>query len=132
MKKNMYFASIVIFVSVPLLIIYELSFVSYGIDCIMTFIYYPALLILFDSPALRRLFHFKWIGVLSKISFDVFIWHNCCLHLLDILRIRGVITINHQTPFAMILFTMIMFIIGTASYFCIEKPIDKRISRTLF
>lgn len=61
---------------ITLLIIFQYDFMASGINYIMTFMYYPALIILCKSKIVSRVLNRKIIGKLGQISFDVFIWHN--------------------------------------------------------
>ena len=130
-SKTLYLFCIFITISIPLLIVFAPNFISYGLDCTLTFLFYPALIILFSSPVFGKMFSFQWIGTLSRISFNVFIWHICGLCILDILRVQNIINGQLTSPLAMIIFTACMFIVGTASHYLIEKPIDKMVQSRL-
>lgn len=67
---------ILILLSIMYLIVFHIDFMENGINYIMTFIFYPALIILCKSKVIGKIFNRKIIGKIGKISFDVYIWHN--------------------------------------------------------
>ena len=43
---------------------------------LLTFLFYPALIILFETDAVKYIFRHKIWQIISQISFDVYIWHT--------------------------------------------------------
>ena len=117
-----------IIIGIPLLSHYENILVEESINYILTFIYYTTLIVLVEMPMLKRLFDHKFIGTLSKISFDVYIWHNPLFLVLYIIIAYN----NWSTSFlfsykSMFIYTIVAFGIGVLSYYMIEMPIRKKI-----
>lgn len=107
------------------LIVLKPNFMSTGINYIMTYIYYPALIILCKSAAVGKVLNRKFIGKLGQISFDVYIWHNPFYLLLYILIKLFNCNINLNSYATMIGYTVVCYLFGAFSYYCIERPISK-------
>lgn len=108
-----------------LLIVGNYSIMSTGINYILTFIFYPALIIVFLSKPIRTIFKSSKIGTLGKISFDTYIWHNALFILMYICIALFDWTIDLNRMTSMGIFTLITFAVGASSYFLIEVPINK-------
>lgn len=115
--------SILIVLGIPLLIIYHNDFMSAGINYTMTFIYYPALIVVFKSRILSVLCNWRIIGVLGKISFDVYVWHNPFYILLYIVIKVFHWNLDLLSVKTMVCYAIFCFLFGTFSHFCIEKPL---------
>ena len=110
------------------MIVVVTAWVEEGTAYIMTFIYFPAVIVLFSSERIQKILHKKWIGTLSEISFDVYIWHSVFLVVMHIVMIKFNLSINHSY-LTMTMFAVLMYIVGTISYYCIEKPINKALKK---
>lgn len=96
---------------------------------ILTVVYYPALIVFFEYPPVAKLFRHEWISTVGKISYDVYIWH-CPLFIVVYLFIGTFHwDINLDSVVSMIIFTVITFLVGTFSYFVIERHLDKVVDR---
>ena len=94
---------------------------------LLIFIFYPSLIIIARTPHVNRLFRFSWIETLSKISFDVYIWHMVCLQaFLYVTRLFD-IKPHFGSHLTMLLFAIFAFVVGTASFYFIERPIAEAI-----
>lgn len=94
---------------------------------LLVFTFYPALIIIARIPKVNRLFERKWIETLSKISFDVYIWHMVCLQaFLYIIRLLS-INPHYGSHLTMLFFAALAFLVGTVSFYGIEQPIMKAI-----
>ena len=58
------------------MMVYKWEWVASSINYLMTFWFYPALIIIFSSGPVAKLFNHKFIGILGKITYDTYIWHN--------------------------------------------------------
>lgn len=117
-----YIFSILIVVSVPILLYkYKETYMSVGFNYILTYLFYPALIVLFTSNV-KKLFRFKFIGTVGKISMDAFLWHFPV--------ILGFINFNkyfemgldYENRWYMIIILIVSYILGTFTYYFIEKP----------
>lgn len=121
--------SFLIIITVPILLKYAYEFTSYGLQYILTFIYYPALIILFLSKPVSDLFNKKIIGVLAGISFNVYMLHASVIIMFFLVQklstgfLEGGIDL-HRLRY-MYLYIFCCFVIGTISHFFIEKPLIK-------
>ena len=110
------------------LMILKPGFVNEGQGYILTFIVYPAVLIIvrwgLPDPVVNR----KVWGTLGCISFDVFMWHVNILIVFSIIEYLSGHSISYGDPAVMLLFVLICFAVGTASYYLIEKPAGKKLA----
>lgn len=114
-----------------LIAFYSTTFMYEGIGYIMTFIYYPALIVFFKSDVVSKIISGKIIGRIGQISFDVFVWHIPLFLLMFILiRVMG-LDLNLHTCKAMLCFTIICYVVGTISFYCYEQPVARCIDRNL-
>lgn len=117
----------VVAVLIPILIYGWNDLMADGMNYIMTFIYYPAVIILFRSRAFSFIFNRKWVGAVGKITFDVFIWHNPLFILMYILIKAFGWNVNLGTYQAMAIYAVVCFGVGAVSYFAIERPVARKI-----
>lgn len=96
---------------------------------ILTYIYFPALIILFKSKLFTKVFNREFIGKLGQISFDVYLWHVPLLMLMFIVIKIFNLNINLSSYFSMACFVIICFIFGALSHFFIELPCNKIIKK---
>lgn len=111
------------------LMVYKWAWVASGINFLMTFCFYPALIIIFSSKPLVRLFDHKFIGILGKITYDTYIWH--CPNFLLLYIIPAITGRNWDllTAKAMLVFTMVSFAVGAVSYYALERPISGKLRK---
>lgn len=128
-RKALEIGSLLIVVGIPILIWKQNYIVSDSPNYIMTFIYYPALIILFLSKPLAMIFRQKWLGVLGKITFDVYIWHSPLFTVLFILIKLFDWNLDLNQVSTMLAFAGVCFLVGTMSYYLIERPLGTIVKR---
>ena len=111
------------------MMIYRWEWVAGGINYLMTFWFYPALIIIFSSGPLTRLFDHRSIGTLGKITYDAYIWHCPNFLLLYIIPTITGKSWDLLTAKAMLIYTAVSFAVGAASYYALERPISSRVRR---
>lgn len=90
----------------------------------MTFFVYPALIILFETKPIQKIFCHKVWGTISAISFEVYLWHLPCMLLMYF--IMGLLSWKPEFSLIfMFVFTLIMWAIATLMYFLLERPLTK-------
>lgn len=97
----------------------------------MVLLYFPALILLLLYSPLKKLFDHSVFGTLGAISFDVYVWHFCAIRALVMLAAHTGIDLTSRPLRVMLLFTLCVWLFGAFSYYCIEKPIDRRIQAAL-
>lgn len=112
---------------VVLNIIYNYEFISYGIVWIVTGILYPAIIVIFSEKRVKKLFKHSIWKTLGEISFNMYIWHICVFLMLFVLDKNFALGINYDSIRTMLIATIAATIAGVISYYCIEKPIQKRL-----
>lgn len=118
---------IVVIIVFMVLVNYRYGWVADGFNYLMTFVFYPAIIVLCHSNFCKKVFRAKIWGVIGNISYDVYIWHTVLFILMYVvIKVLG-INVNLFQVSAMICFTAITFVVGTVSHFAIEKPIQKKL-----
>ena len=124
-----------IIVSFATLAFFTLLFVflpQYGNDhtnYMMTFFVYPALIILFETKPVRKVFCHKIWGTVSAISFEVYLWHLPLMLLMYFMM--GLFSWNpdFSNLAFMLIFTLISWIWATLMYFFVERPITNLLTK---
>ncbi len=118
--------SFIIVFTIPFIIHFGKSSLLVNVNYLMTFIYYPALIILFKYSFISNVFKHRIIGVISNITFDVYLWHNVLILMIYLIINAFNLNVNMNSGIAMLCYTAISFLIGGASYFLIDKPLQNR------
>jgi len=113
------------------LILKHYSIIEKNMNYTLTFIYYPALIIILNFDIMKKIFFSKIIGKITEISFDVYVWHVGAILAFIIVNKKYNLNINLNSYKVMIIFTILLYIFGTISYYLIEKPLGKLISKKL-
>ena len=113
------------------MMVYKWEWVASSINYLMTFWFYPALIIIFSSGPVAKLFNHKFIGILGKITYDTYIWHNPNFLLLYIIPAITGRSWNLLTAKAMLIYTAVSFAVGAISYYALERPISSRVGRLM-
>lgn len=114
------------------LFIQKSEMVAQSMRYLLSFVFFPGLVLLTETNLAKRIFQHKFWGVWGQISFNAFIWHSpmframfSAMHILDI-------TPNYAQRKWMYLFCLLTMVVGTISFFCIEKPLNRFIQGKLF
>ncbi|MBE6534389.1 MAG: acyltransferase [Ruminococcaceae bacterium] len=118
--------SAVIFV---LLFIFAPKYISEDIKYIITFLFYPALIILCETNFMRKIFCHKIWGTLSGISFEVYLWHIPMILVLCFFVNKFSWNIDFNNVAIMFIFLGAMWIWGAVMHFFVERPITKLLTR---
>ena len=129
LKKCDVVASVVSLVFLTGVMLVKFEWVAGGINYIMTFWFYPALIVLFSSKLFTKIFHFRFIGTLGKITYDVYIWHNVNFVLMFTLIGTLHLNVYLKGRKSMLVYTAINFAVGAISYYVLERPINKFITK---
>lgn len=113
------------------MMVYKWEWVAGGINYLMTFWFYPALIIIFSSRPVAKLFDHKFIGTLGKITYDTYIWHNPNFLLLYIIPAITGRSWNLLTARAMLIYTAVAFVMGAVSYYALERPINHGVKKLI-
>lgn len=116
--------SLIILIVTILLMIFRPEYMEDNIDYILTFIFFPTLIIFFKTPLFNYLFKFKIWRFLGRVSYNVYIWHIPLLMLMYILIGIFSLNVDFKLPITMITFTLITWLFGILSYYFIEEPIE--------
>ena len=103
--------------------------VANDIKYLMTFLYYPALIVLFESAPAGVLFAPGIWESLGKSSFNAFIWHvPGFIFVRILLECLGLPLDLMYSRKAMLLYAVIIFIVGALSHRFLEQPVADRLS----
>lgn len=127
--KQTLYSSMAIIVGLTFLIVVKNDYISKGIVFVMTFVYYPALVVVFESTLLKRFFRLKLWGELSKISFGVYIWHNPMFLLMYIICDVFGWNVDFGCVRNMLFFAFFSEALGIISYYFLEKKIAEKIKK---
>lgn len=129
--KKTVLASTIVLVASIVLFLFPQQATKEPLAYILTFVTFPAIILLFSTAFAGKIFRHKFWGTIGNITFNVYLWHSPLfplmygtLHLLNI-------TPDFSGLWTMFLFTAVSFLVGTLSYFFIEKPVGSWINKIL-
>lgn len=96
-----------------------------GMPYILTFCYYPALIVLLETNAAHWLIHGKFWNTAGAISFDVYIWHVPVYLLWRCVEKLTGLPADFTRIGWMFAFALVCAAAGTLSHFLLEKPLDR-------
>lgn len=111
------------------LIAFHYGFVEMGLSYISTFLLFPALLFLFKSNVVSRIFSSKIWGEIAAIAFNVFLWHMPMLVAWMLIFRTTQINYPLLTRRGMWGFVIFMLLVGSVSHLCIETPLKKLLEK---
>ncbi len=130
-SRGLILASIAALTGFVLALIFDRTVLEYYIQYNLTFLVFPALIVLLETPVARKLFSWKLWGEFGKVSFGVYIWHSITLLQMNTLLYAMGWTIDYSRPEYMLIFTAVTEGVGVFSYYCMEKPIARRVNRKI-
>ncbi len=130
--KRMITASLAIVIGMAFFVLFKPTYVIDGIYYLMTFFVYPAIIILMNTDIAKNIFKWKFIGTLSAISYNVYVWHLTLIIILLAVDRLWSLNINYGNVFIMIACLVVSFIVGALSHYFIEIPFGHYIEKKLF
>lgn len=130
-NKYIKILSVFLVVFITYSILKHYSIVEKNINYTLTFIYYPALIIIFNTNIIKKIYSNKLITKIAEISFNVYVWHVEAILIFIIIKKVSNLNINFVSYKTMLIFTIILYIFGTISHYLIEKPLEKLIFKKL-
>lgn len=127
-SRVMVLSSVSVLAGFALALIFDRTLLEDYLQYTMTFLVFPAILVLFETLAIRMLFAWKIWGAFGRISFDVYIWHSAMLVQMNLLCFLAGKTLDYSNLKYMFLFTLATELVGIISHYCIEKPIARRVN----
>ena len=111
------------------LIVLDYDIMDYGLNYMMTFIYYPAVIILAETGPVQRILDRKLFGILGQIAFGIYVWHFEFNVLMDIANSLLHLNINFNSRLTELIVVVLNKMIGFASFYILEKPINRAIKK---
>ncbi len=113
--------SIFLLIFITYLILKHYYIIEKNINYTLTFVYYPILIITFNSDIVKRILSSKITGKIGEISFNVYVWHGGFILLLSIINKCYSFDINFASYKTLVISTIILYVFGAISYYFIEK-----------
>ncbi len=110
---------------------YQYNIFEEGSVYIMTFILYPAIIILFLSEPVRKVLNFRFVGVLGQITYDMYLWHVPMMLAMYVVFKLFSINLNLDYLRCLVAFTIGTFIVGAISHFVIDRPVQKWLKKMM-
>ena len=114
-----------------LLMVFRYEIMEYGVLYMLIFIYYPAIVVLFESGPVQKLLDRRLFGFLGQISFGIYIWHMEFNVLLSAMNDVLHLGINFASRLTELVVVLINIAIGVASFYLLEKPITGALKKRL-
>lgn len=112
-----------------LIIVFRYEIFDYGKNLIMTFIYYPAVIVLAETHFVQKLLNRKCFRILGEIAFGIYVWHFGLDTLVDIANSLLHLGINFDSRIAELIMIPVNVAVGFASYYLLERPINRYIKK---
>lgn len=132
MKEIRNVLGVTMFFIMTILMIFQWDIVDEDINYLLTFVYYPSVLIILKSRYIKKVFKERFWSKLAEISFHVYVWHAVLLF--GVLSIRDILGIKFHVKgsILMLIFTLFCFLWGTISCLIYENSIKNKIERLLY
>lgn len=111
------------------LIVFHNGLIANGIQYVSTFVLFPAIIMLFKSSVVSKLFASKIYQTAASIAFNSFIWHMPLLIALLVFANKVQIGINFISRGCMWGFLGVGILVGVLSHLLIEKKLNKFIGK---
>ncbi len=127
----MFFGSLLVAIITVLLIIFRFDIMEYGLNYILIFVLFPAIIILFESPPLQKMLDCRILGTMAQIAFNVYIWHFDFNTFCAVVNDLFTLGIDYTTRNAEMIVLLLCIIIGICSFYFIERPLTKLIKKKM-
>lgn len=131
LPKRVISVSVLIVAFFTLVFIFRSTLVSNELPYVLTFLLYPAIIVIFETNIVKRIFNNKLWGVAGNISFDVYLWHNPMIPLMYVVMTFFNFSIDFSKLSSMYIFTIISIIVGIFSYYLCERPLAKFVNKQI-
>lgn len=116
-------------VIMTLLIVLKYDIMDYGLNYMMTFIYYPAVIVLAETRSVQKILNRRLFGVLGQIAFGIYVWHFELNVLADIANSLLHLGINFDSRMTEFIMVLLNIAVGFASFYILERPINRFIKK---
>ena len=117
-------ADIFMLVTLTCLMLFKKEFVTQGLWYLMSFVFFPGLVLLTETDLAKRFFRHSFWGTMGQISFNTYIWHCPMLWVMFLITHLLNITPYYAQRKWMYLFCFLTVIVGSVSFYLIEKPLN--------
>lgn len=124
-----FFGSLSLVIVTVLLLVFRFDIMEYGLNYLLVFVFYPAVIVLFESPPMQKALDHRMLGTAAQIAFNVYIWHFDLNTLCAVVNDLFELGIDFTTRHSEIAVLLLNIIIGVLSFYLIEKPLSKLIKR---
>lgn len=130
-KKTTWISALVVVFMLVLLFALWPSVVQFGLNYILTFLFFPAVVVLFLTKPMQKVFCHSFWGKCGSIFFNVYVWHLPLMVLYLVLSKACAWNLNLENPVFMYAFLGVTIAFATASHYLIENPLDQFFSRQI-
>lgn len=121
--KKEYLISFLILIVYALYHVFRPELLVFGKFYLVAFLVAPALIVIAQIPAVRKVFSWKGLAAAGKVTFATYVFHTCTL-----LGIRNLaeyfgVTIDYGHEVMLIAYIICAFVVGTLAYLLVERPV---------
>ena len=131
-KHGLVILSVFIVVISTLIFVFKYDLIEYGIRYYMAFIYFPALIVSCESSPVQKVLSFRFLGTVSQISFDFFIWHFELITFCAIVNDLFKLGINFSARMTELVVLLLCIVVAVASYYLLDRPINRFANKKMF
>ena len=113
------------------LILFKKEFVDQGLWYLMSFVFFPGLVLLTETNFAKRLFRNRFWGIWGQISFNAYIWHCPMIWVMYSVTHFLKITPYYAQRKWMYVFCCLTMLVGVFSFYCIERPLNRFVQRKI-
>lgn len=106
------------------LLLFKREFVIHGLWNLLSFVFFPGLILLTETDLSKRFFRHRFWGTWGQISFNAYLWHCPMITAMHSTAHFFGITPYYAQRKWMYLFCLLTMVAGTISFYCIEKPLN--------
>ncbi len=129
--RSVVIISTAILLGFPVLVACSDEFVQNGIAYTLTYVYYSAVVVVFTSQKISRLFRSRILETLAGISYNVYMWHGPLFILVALYFLAYKTMPDFNSAVTIACYVAGFYLFGTFSYYCIDRPLSKVVNGIL-
>lgn len=120
-----YIAAVFVLLVTPLLYIFAFKYDVPQINYVLTFVVYTAIILVFTSKLMTKIFNGKMWSVVSGISYNAYVWHSVVYILAAVCfyLVRAVPDFSKKET--IVCMVVSVYAVSALSYFFIDKPFQR-------
>lgn len=130
-KKGELFTALLICFIFTLCAVFSLSSMDSGLEYILTFLFFPSVIVVFNSAFVKKLFSIQIFQILGNISYGIFAIHLDMMLVMYIFICILDLNINVYSHKVMLAFAGICIVVGLILHYLYERPVTKWLEKKL-